>query len=73
MICECGNKTVCVDSRYAGGQSVRRRHRCVKCGARFSTLETINTPRDTPTLLTQLEIAELQRILAKVFALTEIQ
>lgn len=50
---KCGAKTKVLDSRNAGtrtvvskehnydGQKIRRRHCCVKCNTRFSTIEVI--------------------------------
>lgn len=39
MRCECGGKTVTVDSRSYDGNRTRRRRECVECKNRFSTIE----------------------------------
>ena len=36
----CGRETRIIDSR-PNSEGVRRRHRCMECGYRFSTMETI--------------------------------
>ena len=43
MTCpKCGSDNRrCIDSRPAPGNQTRRRHECVNCGARWSTLEKI--------------------------------
>lgn len=49
MICpDCGSRDLyCVDSREMRGNKRRRRHRCLNCDYRFSTIEIIV---DTETL-----------------------
>lgn len=44
MKCKCGGSTAVMDTRVSveGGESfVRRRRECLKCGARFSTIEIV--------------------------------
>jgi transcriptional regulator NrdR family protein len=39
MICGCGNKLTCVDTRRVENNFVRRRYNCLSCGEKFSTVE----------------------------------
>lgn len=39
---ECGGKTTVMESRKRSGGSIKqRRRKCIKCGMRFTTRETI--------------------------------
>lgn len=39
---ECGGKTIVMESRKRNGGSIKqRRRKCIKCGMRFTTRETI--------------------------------
>jgi transcriptional regulator NrdR family protein len=39
MRCYCGGNTCVIDTRPQTNMRVRRRRKCRKCGARFSTVE----------------------------------
>lgn len=61
MACPCGNKTRVIDSR-AFKAYVRRRRKCLACGARFSTYEYRATTLDamfTP-LVSAIETVDKQ-------------
>lgn len=38
---ECGGETAVIDSRRGDGGIMSRRRKCVKCGYRFTTVETV--------------------------------
>lgn len=40
MICECGQRMKCIDSRPADQRGTRRRYTC-RCGVRLTTLEVV--------------------------------
>jgi transcriptional regulator NrdR family protein len=39
MVCECGEKMKCTDSRQRNDRTIWRRHQCT-CGESFATIET---------------------------------
>jgi transcriptional regulator NrdR family protein len=43
MRCLCGSKSLCTDSRpYPNSpQDIRRRYKCLKCGDRWTTVESV--------------------------------
>lgn len=71
MICpECGSTNLyCIDSREMRGNKRRRRHKCLDCDYRFTTVEIIV---DTETLKDKAldDIKETIRLanMAKIFA-----
>ena len=71
MYCDCGSRTSCIDTRYMGDQTVKRRHACHSCGARFTTVEkpkvTKGTHRKSP--LTMAESETLQRLMDKLMVI----
>jgi transcriptional regulator NrdR family protein len=51
VICKCGSDSAVIDSR-PHKNSIRRRRKCMACGARWSTLEVRGTfDVDKPTIM----------------------
>ena len=71
MKCECGAKSMCIDTRDVGNQTVKRRHLCSRCGARFNKFEKpdIADGRHRKSPLTIAESEMLQRLLDKLMVI----
>lgn len=82
MVCDCGKKMKCTDSRQRSDKTIWRRHAC-KCGVSFTTIETREIEKSASgrgkalkikTSVTDIELNRIEKLMDEaVIAIKKLQ